>query len=131
MPKINTASLPDIIFMLLFFFMVTTVMKSRDTPPNLDLPTTVEPDKIKPKDEIKIWISGDQINPTFVINNHIVLVDELNNYLDKITNSLTDYQKTKITVMLYIDENVKMKQIYNLKKALRINKLHQIAYMSK
>ena len=27
LPKISTASLPDIVFMLLFFFMVTTVMR--------------------------------------------------------------------------------------------------------
>jgi len=27
MPGISTASLPDIVFMLLFFFMVTTVMR--------------------------------------------------------------------------------------------------------
>ena len=27
MPAISTASLPDIVFMLLFFFMVTTVMR--------------------------------------------------------------------------------------------------------
>ncbi len=30
MPAINTASLPDIVFMLLFFFMVTTVMRETD-----------------------------------------------------------------------------------------------------
>lgn len=30
MPGISTASLPDIVFMLLFFFMVTTVMRETD-----------------------------------------------------------------------------------------------------
>jgi len=30
MPAISTASLPDIVFMLLFFFMVTTVMRETD-----------------------------------------------------------------------------------------------------
>jgi biopolymer transport protein ExbD len=29
-PAISTASLPDIVFMLLFFFMVSTVMKDND-----------------------------------------------------------------------------------------------------
>ncbi|MFM8960001.1 MAG: ExbD/TolR family protein, partial [Bacteroidota bacterium] len=29
-PAISTASLPDIVFMLLFFFMVTTVMRETD-----------------------------------------------------------------------------------------------------
>ena len=30
MPAVNTSSLPDIVFMLLFFFMVTTVMRESD-----------------------------------------------------------------------------------------------------
>ena len=29
-PAISTASLPDIVFMLLFFFMVTTVLREQD-----------------------------------------------------------------------------------------------------
>ena len=30
MPAVNTASLPDIVFMLLFFFMVTTTMRETE-----------------------------------------------------------------------------------------------------
>jgi biopolymer transport protein ExbD len=30
MPAVNTAALPDIVFMLLFFFMVTTTMRETD-----------------------------------------------------------------------------------------------------
>ena len=38
-PAVNTASLPDIVFMLLFFFMVTTVMRE----------TTLKVENITPK----------------------------------------------------------------------------------
>jgi len=34
-PAISTASLPDIVFMLLFFFMVTTTMREVDLKVNL------------------------------------------------------------------------------------------------
>jgi len=37
-PAISTASLPDIIFMLLFFFMVTTVMRETDLKVKITLP---------------------------------------------------------------------------------------------
>ncbi len=30
MPALNTSALPDIVFMLLFFFMVTTTMRETD-----------------------------------------------------------------------------------------------------
>lgn len=40
--EINTAALPDIVFMLLFFFMVVTVIRTEETPENLQLPKAVE-----------------------------------------------------------------------------------------
>jgi biopolymer transport protein ExbD len=50
MPAVNTASLPDIVFMLLFFFMVTTTMRETDlkidTP---KLPSATEVKKLEHK----------------------------------------------------------------------------------
>ncbi|CAI8154746.1 MAG: Uncharacterised protein [Polaribacter sp. SA4-10] len=50
MPAVNTASLPDIVFMLLFFFMVTTTMRETslqiDTP---SLPSATEVKKLEHK----------------------------------------------------------------------------------
>ena len=42
MPAISTASLPDIVFMLLFFFMVTTVMREVDLLVKVSLPEATE-----------------------------------------------------------------------------------------
>ena len=50
MPAVNTASLPDIVFMLLFFFMVTTTM--RETELKIDnprLPNATEVKKLEHK----------------------------------------------------------------------------------
>jgi len=45
MPAINTASLPDIVFMLLFFFMVTTVMRETDL--KIKKPQLPQADQVK------------------------------------------------------------------------------------
>jgi biopolymer transport protein ExbD len=45
MPAVNTASLPDIVFMLLFFFMVTTTM--RETSLKIDNPVLPSATEIK------------------------------------------------------------------------------------
>jgi biopolymer transport protein ExbD len=45
MPGISTASLPDIVFMLLFFFMVTTVM--RETELKIKKPSLPKADQVK------------------------------------------------------------------------------------
>jgi len=45
MPGISTASLPDIVFMLLFFFMVTTVMRETDL--KIKKPVLPKADQVK------------------------------------------------------------------------------------
>ena len=50
MPAVNTASLPDIVFMLLFFFMVTTTMRETDLKiENPKLPNATEVKKLEHK----------------------------------------------------------------------------------
>ena len=44
-PALSTASLPDIVFMLLFFFMVTTVMRESDL--QIDTPTLPSATEVK------------------------------------------------------------------------------------
>jgi len=49
LPPISTASLPDIVFMLLFFFMVTTVMRETDALVEVKVPTATEVKKLERK----------------------------------------------------------------------------------
>ncbi|MFK5890959.1 MAG: biopolymer transporter ExbD [Flavobacteriaceae bacterium] len=49
LPAISTASLPDIVFMLLFFFMVTTVMRETDQLVDVNVPTATEVKKLERK----------------------------------------------------------------------------------
>ena len=46
-PAISTASLPDIIFMLLFFFMVTTVMREVELKIKVQVPEATELQKLQ------------------------------------------------------------------------------------
>ena len=49
MPAISTASLPDIVFMLLFFFMVTTVMRETTLKVTVTPPEATEVKKMEKK----------------------------------------------------------------------------------
>ena len=49
LPAINTASLPDIVFMLLFFFMVATVMRDNTLMIDNSLPSASEVEKLEKK----------------------------------------------------------------------------------
>lgn len=48
-PPLNTSSLPDLIFTLLFFFMITTSMKEMPLMVDIDPPTATELTKLEKK----------------------------------------------------------------------------------
>lgn len=59
--NIPTASLPDIIFMLLIFFMVTTVLREVDIKVQYTLPSAVMVEKIDNKRLLSyVWIGSDE-----------------------------------------------------------------------
>lgn len=49
MPEMNTASMPDIVFAILFFFMVTTTMRSETLMVRVKIPTASEVQKLEKK----------------------------------------------------------------------------------
>jgi biopolymer transport protein ExbD len=64
MPAVNTASLPDIVFMLLFFFMVTTTMRETDLRiENPRLPTATEIKKLEHKSLVSTIYVGKSKDP--------------------------------------------------------------------
>ena len=58
MPGVNTSSLPDIIFMLLFFFMVATSMKEVDMQVDIKKPGATSAIKIEDKDNVDFIYIG-------------------------------------------------------------------------
>lgn len=63
LPHINTASLPDIVFILLFFFMVVTVLRDTDLLVRQQMPKADQVEKLK-KDR-SIFIFAGKPNPRY------------------------------------------------------------------
>jgi biopolymer transport protein ExbD len=58
LPAVNTASLPDIVFMLLFFFMVATVMRQNTLMIQNKLPFANQVEKLDKKDLVMYIYAG-------------------------------------------------------------------------
>ena len=58
LPAVNTASLPDIVFMLLFFFMVATVMRDNELKIKNELPAANEVEKLDKKELVMYIYAG-------------------------------------------------------------------------
>jgi biopolymer transport protein ExbD len=78
MPAVNTASLPDIVFMLLFFFMVTTVMRETDLKiENPSLPNASEVKKLEHKSLVSTIYVGKAKNAKLGRGDKIQLNDKI------------------------------------------------------
>jgi len=79
MPAVNTAALPDIVFMLLFFFMVTTTMRETDLKLEAPrLPSATEVKKLEHKSLVTtIYVSKAKDSKYGVGYNKIQLNDKI------------------------------------------------------
>ena len=118
--EISTSSMPDIIFMLLIFFMVTTVMREFD---GLDvlMPHAKMIEKLESKRHTAyIWATKDGL---ISVNDRIIAVNSL---------SSTMYEKIaadpKITISLKSDENTTMKLITDIHTQLRAANALKLSY---
>ena len=57
-PEVSTASLPDIIFMLLFFFMVVTVLRDAELKVTINTPEATELTKLEKKSLVNHLLIG-------------------------------------------------------------------------
>lgn len=109
---IPTASLPDIIFMLLIFFMVTTVLREVDVKVRYSLPTAVALEKIDNKRLLSyIWIGEDE---RIQIDDSILPVDAISNiaYQKRMNNP-------NIIMSLRIDKGSRMGIVNDVQQELR------------
>jgi biopolymer transport protein ExbD len=109
---IPTASLPDIIFMLLIFFMVTTVLREVDILVTYSLPEAVAVEKIDNKRLLSyIWIGNDE---RIQIDDSIVPVSAISNiaYGKRMNNP-------NIIMSLRIDKGSRMGIVSDVQQELR------------
>ncbi len=122
MPAVNTASLPDIVFMLLFFFMVTTTMKDSDLKVKQVLPKATETKKLEQKKLVSyVYVGkipgkkGDYIQ----LNDKLASIKDIPNFiLDKRTK-VTESELPRLTTSIKADVNTDVGTIYDIKKELR------------
>jgi biopolymer transport protein ExbD len=131
-PEVSTASLPDIIFMLLFFFMTVTVLRTASAQMTIELPSTAEAAKVNHEaSEFNIYInqSLDDKESKIQINEYLVSMQQLDQILKNIAAPLLDFEKMQVPIYLRIDKEVKMDLVYDVKLLLRKHGLRKINYI--
>ena len=133
-PEISTASLPDIIFMLLIFFMVTTVLREQEVQVRTILPQAEALTKIEQKRYVSyIWMGpeklrGNKFGETKVQIDDAV-IDDLTNIRTIMYRKLTG--EPRLIVSLRVDEESEMGIVTDVQQELRKGGTLRINYSSK
>lgn len=124
-PAISTASLPDIIFMLLFFFMVTTVMREVDLQVKINLPEATEVTKLEDKALVDYIYIGPPSNsklgtePVIQLNDAFAKLEEIDGWVKQGIERRDEVLQPRITRSLKVDKATSMKIVTDVKQELR------------
>ena len=128
LPAISTASLPDIVFMLLFFFMVSTSMRETEMRVSLTLPQATEVAKLEKKSLVSYVYIGTpilQYQKLYGTDSRIQLNDAFKNLVDirdfisSERDALSGADRNMLTTSLKVDENTRMGIVSDVKQELR------------
>ena len=134
---IPTAALPDIIFMLLFFFMVTTVLRETDILVKQQLPRAVQLTKLERKSLVSYIYIGEpkQTNlygkePKIQVNDVFVEVSDIILFVNQEKDKLNEAERDQITMSMKVDVDSKMGIVSDVQQELREANARKILYSS-
>lgn len=139
-PRLNTSSLPDIVFMILFFFMVTTSMRETENKVMVKLPEATEVVKLERKDLASYINIGSPIlslqaqygnEPRIQLNDSFKNTTDIGQFITSAREAMSEGDKQLMTVSIKADENVRMGIITDVKQALRRSSALKIMYAAR
>lgn len=140
MPAISTASLPDVVFMLLFFFMVSTTMREVTINVRQKLPTATEVRKLEKKSLVSFIYIGQPrsafqalfgTEPRIQLNDAFATPDDIFQFIASEREALSEQDVPFMTVSLKVDEETKMGIVTDVKQALRKANALKINYSTR
>lgn len=139
-PEVSTASLPDIIFMLLFFFMVVTVLRDAEIKVTNNVPSATELTKLEKKSLVNYLYIGkplERFQATYGTKPRLQLGDKFSDiaeiplYLEKHRSTVPESQRPGISSSLRVDGDVTMGIVTDVKTQLRKTGQLKINYSAK
>ncbi|GGK13062.1 biopolymer transporter ExbD [Yeosuana aromativorans] len=139
LPAISTASLPDIVFMLLFFFMVATVMRENTLMIKNNLPYADQVEKLDKKDLVMYIYAGKPseqykqygTETKIQLNDKFADVSDIAAFIAAERASKREELVPFLTTALKVDKDASMGTIMDIKQELRKVNALKINYTTK
>lgn len=136
-PGISTASLPDVIFMILFFFMVSTTMREEDVLVKYQLPNATEVQKLEKKNLVSYINIGVPVThmqarygtaPQIQLNDSYKTAKDIGDFIAAEREQMDEADRIFMTVSIKADRYTKMGIITDVKQELRRANALKISY---
>ncbi|MGB0522211.1 MAG: ExbD/TolR family protein [Flammeovirgaceae bacterium] len=135
--EIPTSALPDIIFMLLFFFMVTTVLREVTLLVKNALPSASQIQKLEKKSLVTYIYVGEPKEterfgeaPRIQLNDVLAVPEDIPQFIFEEKAKLNEAERDKLTVSLKIDKEAKMGIVSDVRQQLREANSLKVNYAS-
>ena len=137
LPAISTASLPDVIFMILFFFMVSTTMREQEVLVRYRLPNATEVQKLEKKSLVSYVNIGVPVShmqakygsaPRIQLNDTFKTAKDIGDFIGAEREQLNEADRAQMTVSIKADQYTKMGIITDVKQELRRANALKISY---
>src|SRR5690606_34125672 len=113
--EIPTSSLPDIIFMLLFFFMVTTVLRETEIKVKQEIPRATQLRKLEKKSLVSHLYIGKPkqpkiygTEPKIQANDVFIGVKDVVLWVNQEKDKKDEFERDQITISMKVDVETKM-----------------------
>jgi biopolymer transport protein ExbD len=139
LPQASTAALPDIVFMLLFFFMTVTVMKDNSLMIKNKLPQADDIEKLNRKNDRVMYIYAGEpaegyekfgTEAVLQLNDKIAKPSDLKQFIQSEIALRTEEIVPFMVTALKVDRNANMGLVSDIKQELRKENMLKISYLS-
>ena len=128
-PSLNMASMPDLIFTVLFFFMIVTHMRSDEVKVRYEVPKGTEMRKLTNKSSVvNIYIGRIGDDWRVQLNGDLVTVKDIPARIENLRAAMSPENAEHLTVSLRADRHTPMGIISDVKQALQKSYALQINY---
>lgn len=140
-PTLNTSSLPDLIFTLLFFFMIVTTMRETRLKVTFQVPEATRLERLEKKSLVTTIYVGRAMKEDassyavdgfcIQLNDALATVDDIPAYIAEERARLAPEDRGRMRVSLKIDGDAPMGLVADIKEALRQAGALQVSYSAR
>ena len=128
-PSLNMASMPDLIFTVLFFFMIVTHMRSDEVKVRLQVPQGTEVQKLANRPSVvNVYVGQLDGQWQVQVNGDVVRPDDITARIEQIRQRMAPENAEHLTVSFRADRKAPMRVINQVKRTLQCSYALRINY---